>query len=205
MRYRWREAEKNSWGRKRWINYRTKELNKEGEAITSPDLTLGPDCGDSCIEVIGKNMEKHETYLVVWLLMKKCLQKNQAIRLYFRELIHDWFLCLVVYCLATLCRKSSCLWFNFSLISRNQSVLPRLITILSALSIILGERSVVNLHSEVCSLIFLGAFLHQRSYNIDMLGFNVILTHPPLTSVLHSSQSGPKAWFSDTLTLLSVF
>lgn len=36
---------------------------------------------------------------------------------------------------------------------------------------LLLRKSVVNLLSEVCSFFFLMAFLHQRSYGVDMLGF----------------------------------
>ena len=36
-----------------------KEPKKEGRVITPPNLTLGPDCGESCIVVNGRCIEKH--------------------------------------------------------------------------------------------------------------------------------------------------
>ena len=97
-------------------------------------------------------------------------------------------------CPLTLFRKGSCLQCNCSLISGNQSERPHLITILSSLSIIWGKdqsltyspRSVVNLLSEACSLIFWGCFL--QSYDIDTLGVSDFLQASPvdLNTAVHT-------------------
>lgn len=38
-----------------------KDLKKEGRVITSLNLTLGADCGDSCVGVNSRCMEKKHT------------------------------------------------------------------------------------------------------------------------------------------------
>ena len=42
------------------------------------------------------------------------------------------------------------------------------------------KKKVVNLLSDMCFFNFLEAFLHQKSFDIDILGFSVFF---PLTSI----------------------
>lgn len=54
----------------------------------------------------------------------------------------------------------------------------------------------------VCSSHFLKAFLHQKSHDVEMLGFG-FFTRLPLTSTQPSPQSGPKARIRDATILPS--
>ena len=73
--------EKNVWADSSWEpcgTTQTQGTKKDGMVIMSLNLALGPECGDSCIGVYDRNIKKQtKTWLiyVVWLPMKKCLQK----------------------------------------------------------------------------------------------------------------------------------
>lgn len=44
----------------------------------------------------------------------------------------------------------------------------------------LEGKNIINLLSEVCYFIFLEAFLHHKSYSVDMTGFSVFLRVSPI-------------------------
>ena len=62
-----------------------------------------------------------------------------------------------------------------SLINNIWGAWPQLVRMLSDLSIIWENQSVVNRLSEVWSFYFLEAFFHQRSNDVDMLSLSVSL------------------------------
>lgn len=56
----------------------SKEVKRERRIITSDNLIFGHDCGDSCVGVNGRCMEKHtktQQINLVWPLMMECFSK----------------------------------------------------------------------------------------------------------------------------------
>lgn len=90
--------------------------------ITPPNLTLGPDCGESCIVVNGRCIEKHsltQQIYFAWLLMQKCLQKmkDHTSESRFTTDLFFLFFYLPLFVPQILFGKGSCSQCNWSLIS----------------------------------------------------------------------------------------